>query len=180
MEAAYLEFGLSGPEFSLKALAQKTNLPRATLYYHFDHKEHLIDQLLILHKSRVEEFLKQLRTEVKVLIPDLYVLMSKFKPAVLFHRQLLKNCHETRYCELYQHANKQSIHILLPLIKLLFDADKSDQEIIEFYNTLTDAWYIRLHPAQVNTDYMTELAIEIMDNTLGLYNTIDIGHNTKQ
>ncbi len=52
--------------------------------------------------------------------------------------------------QLYRHSNKQSIHIRLPLIKLVFDAEKSDKIVIDFYNTLD------------------------------LYNTINIGHNTRQ
>jgi AcrR family transcriptional regulator len=166
LEAAYQEFSCCGPDFSLKALARKANLPRATLYYHFDDKEHLLSELLSYHQSQINLYFCDLRNEVKMLIPDLYKVMYKYKEGILFHRQLLKNCHEDIFCELYKSTNEESIKILLPLIKVHFVTIKSDQELIQFYHTLTDAWYIRLNPKKLSVQYMIDLAVEIMESTL--------------
>jgi len=169
LEAAYLEFACCGPEFSLKALARKANLPRATLYYHFDNKEHLINKLLVYHRNQIEVYLEELRNEVKILIPDLYEVMCKYKEGILFHRQLLFHCHVKPFYDLYREANEVSLHILLPFIKATFETDKSDQEIIHFYHTLTDAWYIRLDINNLSVPNMIHLAEEILAHTLGLY-----------
>jgi hypothetical protein len=47
-----------------------------------------------------------------------------------------------------------------------------DPDIIDFYHTLTDAWYTRLDTKNMNVESMIALAVEIMENTLGLYTGI--------
>ncbi|MBR8538109.1 TetR/AcrR family transcriptional regulator [Carboxylicivirga sediminis] len=168
LEVAYIEFAHYGPEFSLKALAKKTNLPRATFYYHFDDKEHLISELLQYHKNQIHRYQKDLKNEVKELIPDLYQLMFNYKHGIMFHQQLFIHCDVEAFYRLYKDANETSIKILLPLIKALFDTDKTDREIIQFYHILTDAWYIRLNAKQFTVESMINLATDIMENTLGL------------
>jgi len=50
IDYASKEFAEEGPNFSLKALATKANLPRATFYYHFEGKKELISELLVHHQ----------------------------------------------------------------------------------------------------------------------------------
>jgi AcrR family transcriptional regulator len=69
--AAYWEFACFGPDFSLKALSEKTSLPRATLYYHFDSKESLINELLRHHELKSKAYFTEIKYNVKHLIPDL-------------------------------------------------------------------------------------------------------------
>jgi AcrR family transcriptional regulator len=167
--AAYWEFACFGPDFSLKALSEKTSLPRATLYYHFDSKESLINELLRHHELKSKAYFTEIKYNVKYLIPDLYEVMFKYKKEVLFHRQLLKNSHiESFYC-LYRDVNNTSLNILLPHIKAIFESKGSDSDLIEFYHTLTDAWYTRLKTNELSVDTMISLAVEIMENTMGLY-----------
>ncbi|WP_212217205.1 TetR/AcrR family transcriptional regulator [Carboxylicivirga linearis] len=169
LTTAYKEFACNGPDFSLNALAAKAKLPRATLYYHFDDKEHLLAELVKHHKSIIEVYHNDISNNVKVLIPDLYKVMFKYKDALLFHYQLLKNCHIKQFCELYRGSNERSLIILLPLIKEQFYSDKSDREIIQFYHTLTDTWYTRLDVNNLSVESMVALAMEILESTLGLY-----------
>lgn len=176
--AAYYEFAENGPEFSLKALAQKTGLPRATFYYHFLNKEELINELLEYHISIAQKFLKELN-EINVLIPDLYMLLFRYLITVQFHQQLLRNCHIPSFKTLYYEANKASIEILLPHIKRHFGFNQPDKEVFRFYNTLTDAWYTRLNLSDTNVEEMADLAEEIAGNVLALIKNKNSIKNSK-
>ena len=169
IDAAYLEFAVNGPEFSIKELAKKTMLPRSTLYYHFDSKENLIQELLNQHRLYIETYFFEMKSNVKALIPDLYELMFRYKESVLFHHKLLKYGHIKAFYTLYKDANDTTLNIVLPFIKALFKPDMPDSDIIHFYHTLTDAWYSRLDTKNMNVESMIALAVEIMENTLGLY-----------
>ncbi|WP_430812284.1 MULTISPECIES: TetR/AcrR family transcriptional regulator [unclassified Carboxylicivirga] len=168
LEAGYRAFAEYGPDFSLKALAEKTQLPRATFYYHFDDKDHLLTALLKHHEYQINSYHNTLRKEVTTLIPDLYRIMYRYKTSVLFHQQLFRHCEIETYYHLYSDTNETSIRLLLPLIKAHFETDKPDMEIIQFYKILTDVWYIRLNTSQLSVESMINLATEIMENTLGL------------
>lgn len=168
IEAAYEEFAVNGPDFSLKALSKKTNLPRATFYYYFNNKEHLISELLNYHIELINDYQTEIK-KIKTLIPDLYEIMFKYKDGIRFHQKLLLNSNVKEYQEIYSDFNLKSIKILLPLIKPYFGSNLSDKEIYLFYNTLTDAWYSRLNFSNFSVNYMVNLAKEIMNNTIGAY-----------
>lgn len=168
IDATYQEFAINGPDFSLKALSKKTKLPRATFYYHFESKDHLVEELLKHHYQKNKAFQSELK-KIKELIPELYVLMHKYRDAVRFHQQLLRNSHIREFYEVYSSYNQSSIKIMLPLIKPYFGKDPTDDEIFQFYNTLTDAWYSRLNFSVLSVEYMINLAEEIMNKTIGLY-----------
>ncbi len=97
----------------------------------------------------------------------------------MFHRQLLRNSHIDIYSKAYHSANNGSIKIVLPHIKAYFQTNHSDLEIINFCNTLTDAWYSRLTFANLSVDSWINLAEDIMKNTLGLYNNPNLLKNSK-
>ena len=168
IETAYEEFAVNGPDFSLKALSKKANLPRATFYYYFNNKEHLISELLNYHRELTKSYHTEIR-KIKTLFPDLYEIMFKYKIGIRFHQQLLRNSHVKDYQKVYSDINLSSIKILLPLIKPYFGNNLSDKEIYKFYNTLTDAWYSRLHFPNLSVNYMVKLAEEIMHDTIGVY-----------
>jgi AcrR family transcriptional regulator len=168
LEAGYQAFAQCGPDFSLKALAEKTQLPRATFYYHFDDKDHLLTALLKHHEYQISLYHDTLRKEVTTLIPDLYKIMYRYKTGILFHQQLFMHCEIEAYYSLYNETNETSIRILMPLIMAHFETDKPDAEIVQFYKILTDAWYIRLNAKQFTVESMINLAAVIMENTLGL------------
>jgi len=179
INAAYQEFAMSGPDFSLKSLSNEWNLPRSNFYYHFDNKEHLMSELLSYHSNECEKFQTELKKNIKTLIPDLYIIMFLYKTSVMFHQQLLRNCHIEMYSSPYYSINNSSIKILLPQIKVYFKTNHSDLEIIKFYNTLTDAWYSQLNFTNLSVDSMINLAENIMENTLGLYNNPNFLKNSK-
>jgi len=168
IEAAYEEFAVNGPDFSLKALSKKTNLPRATFYYYFNNKEHLIAELLNYHRELNNTYQTEIK-KIKTLIPDLYEIMFKYKVGIRFHQQLLRNSNVKEYQEIYSDINLSSIKILLPLIKPYFISNLSDKEICQFYNTLTDAWYSRLNFSNFSVNHMVSLAEEIMNDTIGVF-----------
>jgi AcrR family transcriptional regulator len=169
IDAAYHEFATNGPDFSINDLAKKSNLPRASLYYHVASKEELLEELLLLHQEKVNRYLSQLEGKVKNVIPDLYKFVYAHKTEILFHRQLLLNSHREEFYVLYKSANQRSMVLLLPQIKGLFDTTGSNEEFIRFYHTLTDTWYIRLDPNDFTVESLMSLATDIMENTLGLF-----------
>lgn len=164
LEAAYQEFAHCGPEFSLKSLALKANLPRATLYYHFDSKEHLIDELLKKHHEIAEAFINELKTNLKNLLPDLYCILYSYRMAAMFQQQLLRNCHYEEYMKMYNIINYQAVIVILPHIRDYFGFKQTDQEVIELYLTLTDAWYSKVNFTQCNAESLQALALCLMDN----------------
>jgi len=168
IQTAYDEFAVNGPDFSLKALSKKANLPRATFYYYFNNKEHLISELLNYHIELINEYQSEIK-KIKTLIPDLYEIMFKYKDGIRFHQKLLLNSNVKEYQEIYSNFNLSSIKILLPLIKPYFGNNLSNKQIHKFYNTLTDAWYSRLDFSKFSVDYMVNLAEEIMSDTIGVY-----------
>jgi AcrR family transcriptional regulator len=169
LNTAYYEFANNGPDFSLKSLAQKTALPRASFYYHFINKEDLITELLNYHITNAKKIQEELK-EIDVLIPDLYAVLYRHIISVQFHQQLLYNCHIATFKTLYSEANKICVEILLPHIKNHFEFQQSDEEVFRFYNTLTDAWYSRQDFSNTSVEEMTKLAEEITGNVLALHN----------
>ncbi len=164
LEAAYQQFGCFGPEFSLKALAQKANLPRATLYYHFDSKEHLIDELLKKHHEMADVFNAELKTNLKTLLPDLYHILFRYRVGAMFQQQLLRNCHVQSFLQAYNDLNYSSVIILLPYIRDYFNLEQSDQEIIKLYLALTDAWYAKVDFLHCSAESLQALAESLMNN----------------
>lgn len=166
--AAYYEFAENGPDFSLKALAHKTGLPRATFYYHFLNKDELISELLDYHVS-IAKKIQQEMEDISNLIPDLYVLLFRYLTTLKFHQQLLHNCHIPTFKSLYYEANKLCIQILLPHIKTHLGFNQSDEEVFRFYSILTDAWYTRIDFKDTSPEKMVNLAEEITGNILALH-----------
>lgn len=179
IHAAYFEFAQNGPDISLKSLSEKTKLPRSTFYYHFHNKEHLIEELLNYHCNENEIFQAELTNNIKTLIPDLYIMMFQYKIGFMFHQQLLRNSHIDRYNKAYCCANSSSIKILLPHIKVYFGINHPDVDIINFYNILTDAWYSRIDFTNISVDSMIKFSENIMENTLGLYNNLNLAKSFK-
>lgn len=171
INAAYEAFATEGPDFSLKALSQKTGLPRATLYYHFDSKDHLIEELLKKHQQYLDAFQSDVKSKLKQLIPDLYEIMIDYKLGVRFHQQLIKNRHIDLYNCSYCCGNNGSIKILLPFIKDYFKLKTPDREVITFYTTLTDSWYSRLDTENLSVEEMTSTALSLMDNMMSVINS---------
>ena len=167
IQAAYQEFAEFGPDFSLKSLSARADLPRATFYYHFLNKEELISELLACHRRINDEFQTELRN-IKRLIPDLYEMLYPHQTSLKFHKQLQKNSHIPKYNDLYVASNKDSINTLLPNIKEYFGFEAADKEIFKFYNTLTDTWYSRLDFSNFSVATMSALAEEIMGDVLKL------------
>jgi AcrR family transcriptional regulator len=168
IDCAYKEFAEEGPNFSLKALANKANLPRATFYYHFEGKQDLISELLAYHHQCAEAYFEVLRTKVNALVPDVYNSLFEFKTCLLFHHQLFKHKDIDTYYEVYKDINATSYIILLPQLKRHFQTETEDQ-LINFFSILTDTWYARLNTKNINVDTMIELALDILENTMGLY-----------
>lgn len=172
IESAYSEFSAFGPDFSLKALAEKSKLPRASLYYHFDSKESLVEAVIFHHREMIEKYILELQKRVKTLIPDLYQVMFDHREGILFHRQLLLHQEKNGFHQIYKSANDRALSILLPQIKQLFGSVGTDEDFIQFYHTLTDAWYIRIDPNNFTVENLIAIALEIMENTLGLFSGI--------
>jgi AcrR family transcriptional regulator len=168
VKTAYKEFATNGPDFSLKALSEKANIPRATLYYYFENKEDLTEELLNHHKEIYNDYEAEVKT-IKALMPDLYELMYKYKTSIRFHHQLLKNSHVEAYQKTYNDLNRSSIQLLIPLLKPYFDNSLSEKEMRQYFNILTDAWYSRLTFTNFSVEYMIKLAEEIIRDTLELY-----------
>jgi hypothetical protein len=82
---------------------------------------------------------------------------------------LLFNCHIPAFKTLYYEANKVTIQMLLPHIKIHFGFKQPDDEVFDFYNTLTDAWYTRLDLSDTNSEKMATLAEKIAGNVLALH-----------
>lgn len=164
INAAYDEFAIVGPVFSLKALSVKTGLPRSTFYYYFDNKEHLIDELLKVHQQVADKLYADLELKFTKLIPDLYEIMYSHKEGVRFQQQLFRNRHIDKYNYLYSSIHDRCINFLLPFIKDYFELNNSNQEIVDFYHALTDAWYSRLNFNTLSVESMTNLALELMEN----------------
>lgn len=170
IDAAYNEFSLVGPDFSLKALSLKTGLSRATFYYYFDNKDLLIDELLKVHQQESDKFYADLQLKFTKLIPDLYILMYSYKEGVRFQQQLLRNHHIEKYNDLYISSHNRCIHFLLPFIREYFGLNSTDKEIVRFYHALTDAWYSRINCNQLSVEYMTNLASELMESFASVLN----------
>jgi hypothetical protein len=136
-------------------------------------------ELLNYHSNEIERFQKELKKNIKTLIPDLYILMFHNKIGIMFHQQLLQNNQIDMYRKAYNRSHTSSIKILLPHIKPYFPTHHSDLDVIKFYKTLTDAWYSQLNFSNLSVDSMINLAENIMGNTLGLYNNPDLLQNSK-
>ena len=61
-----------------------------------------------------------------------------------------------------------TIVFLLPEIKAYYKFDHKDEDVLEFYNTLTDSWYAQLDMSKLSVKYMADLAEQIMSKVLNM------------
>lgn len=170
LDTGYRHFATEGPDkLSINKLSKDLGAARATFYYHFLNKDELIGKLLDYHISIIEKYKQELE-DINNLFPDLYMLLYRYLSSLKFHQQLLFNCHIPIFKTLYYEANKVCIQMLLPHIKTHFGFHQPDDEVFDFYNTLTDAWYTRLDASNTNAEKMANLAEEIAENVLALHN----------
>jgi AcrR family transcriptional regulator len=170
IEAAYIYFATEGPDkISVMELSKQCGLPRTNFYYYFENKEELIDKVIEFHfKTTTEIFNLELENKLHCFIPDLYVIIYKFKIGIQFSKQLFLNREYPTYNKAYKQSVALSSGLIVPKFMEFFKIDLPFEVAKALWTTLTDSWYSRLNFDNYSVDYLCELCYEIMDTVTPL------------
>jgi len=167
LEAAYEQFAEVGPDhLNVKALSRTTGLPRTNFYYYFHDKEDLIEQLLKAHIDLSSVYESELNKKLKVLIPDLYDILTEFKTGIKFHWQLFQHRQDIRFAHIYNTLNRSSNKFIVPRVKEYYRLDIPEPSVEAIWNTLIDTWYARLDFENYNSITLSGLTEDIMQTLL--------------
>lgn len=165
IEGGYTLFAENGPDsFSVRDLANYCNLPRTNFYYYFEDKNDLINHVIDYHFQINDLFIDELQNNFDNYIPDLYEILFKFELGLKFAKQLFKNRELEKYNHAYNKGMYSSIPFLIPKFKEYFKIDLEGDELLEFWYTVSDAWYSRLHFQNCSVKYLIELCFEVMNS----------------
>jgi AcrR family transcriptional regulator len=88
LDEAYKEFAISGPmNLKVDRIARKAGITRTSFYHYFLDKDALVKRLLEIHKNNIHAYLQELQN-CNSYVPDVFLLMIKYKNVFLFHKQL--------------------------------------------------------------------------------------------
>ncbi|MDN3643861.1 TetR/AcrR family transcriptional regulator [Lutimonas halocynthiae] len=171
IQAGYFLFAENGPSnLSIQKLAAIASLPRTNFYYHFKDKDELIDNLIEVHCTITEEYLKVIREEIKYFLPDLHIISMRYPTSLKFFRQFFLNRHISKYNDLYISLNRMANPILIPKMLSYYDSSISYDIAEPLWMTVLDTWYSRLDVDNLSVEHLCEKTETIMKTVFDFSN----------
>jgi AcrR family transcriptional regulator len=167
LKTGYQHFALQGPTLlSINSIAKEIGVPRTTFYHYFADKENLIEELLGRYMEHVDDFVVEVKSRCKHLIPDLYEVLEEYSLPLQFSRQLLMHRTEPHYNLIFVKGRQKSNTVLVPLFIRYYNFNIPNKLAEELWDSLTDSWYLRLDPDNLTVDSMQKLTEDIMETLL--------------
>jgi AcrR family transcriptional regulator len=145
VETGYYLFGEMGPEeLNIKAISEACGLPRPNFYYHFTDKDDLIFELLRKHFENFSKFENDLNENFETFLPDLFLIVVKYKQAFKFHWQLFLHRYIIKYNHVFHTINYSKSKIIVPKFKKYYELNTSCSATESLWATLLDGWFARI------------------------------------
>ena len=161
VETGYGLFAKEGPEgIQVERLARIIGLNKSGFYHYFGDGDSFTEQLLKRHNTIAEEIIADLKNASQ-LDPDLFTILLSYKPAILFHMQLVRN----RHIEVYLHCYYSLNALLDPYIIRLFSEyvglQNNQQLASSYFDQARDMFYARVTDKNMNEKFLRSLLKEV-------------------
>ena len=173
IEKGYEHFALYGPEnISINAISKEIGSPRASFYHHFGGLEIFIDFLLETHLEAIKSFVQEGKEYCNCLLPDFYQLLEKYTLGLKFHRQIFINRHLPIFGYMFTKIeSKTSKELILDLFVKEYKLSLKHEDVSKIWFTITESWYSRINPEQLQAKEMQRIAEEIMNSIVKFITT---------
>lgn len=175
IEKGYEHFALYGPDnMSINAISKEIGSPRASFYHHFSDMEVFINFLLETHLEVVKSFVQEGKEYCDCLLPDFYQLLEKYPMGLKFQRQIFINRHLPIFGYMFAKIQSEiSKEFVIDLFYKEYDLTINHEDASKIWFTLTESWYSRINPEQLDAVEMQRISEEIM-NTILKFITSDL------
>ena len=173
IEKGYEHFALYGPEnISINAISKEIGSPRASFYHHFSDLEVFINLLLEKHLEAIKSFVQEGKEYCNCLLPDFYQLLEKYPLGLKFHRKIFMNRHIPIFGYMFTKIeSKTSKELILDLFVKEYKLSLKHEDVSKIWFTITESWYSRLNPEQLQAKEMQRIAEEVMDSIVKFMST---------
>lgn len=168
IEKGYEHFALYGPEnISINAISKEIGSPRASFYHHFSDMEVFINFLLETHLDVIQSFVKEGKEYCDRLWPDYFQFLMKFPLGLRFQRQIFMNRHLPKFGYMFTKIQGEtSKGFVLDLFIKQFDLKIEREDAARLWITLTESWYSRINPEQLDAVELQRISEETMNTIL--------------
>ena len=168
LEKGYEHFALFGPEnISINAISKEIDSTRSSFYHHFSDMEVFFASLLESHYQLTKQFIVEGKQNCKKLIPDLYILLEKFSLGLKFNRQLFVNRHIPSFGFMFNRVfEKVTEDFVLDLFVHQFNLQLERNDVASIWLTLTESWYARINPENLEASELQMIAEDIMNSIM--------------
>ena len=173
IEKGYEHFALYGPEnISINAISKEIGSPRASFYHHFGGLESFIDFLLETHLEAIKSFVQEGKEHCNRLVPDFYQLLEIFPMGLKFQRQIFINRHLPIFGYMFTKIeSKTSKELILDLFVKEYKLSLKHEDVSKIWFTITESWYSRINPEQLQAKEMQRIGEEIMNSIVKFITT---------
>lgn len=161
IETGYDLFAKEGPEgIQVERLARILNLNKSGFYHYFGEHDVFIAELFKKHRMYADLIAEAYR-KAEWFDPDFYRTLLAFKPAVLFHMQLVRYRHLKVYAEQYQVINSVVDPELIRLFATFIGIEDNPDLAYKFYEQARDMFYSRITEANLTEEFLKVLTYEV-------------------
>lgn len=175
IEKGYEHFALYGPDnISINAISKEIGSPRASFYHHFSDMEVFINLLLETHLDIIKSYVEEGKEYCDHLLPDFFQLIEKFPMGLKFQRQIFLNRHIPILGYMFAKIQGEtSKGFVLDLFIKQFDLKIKREDAARLWITLTESWFTRINPEQLDAVELQRISEETM-NTILKFITSDL------
>lgn len=153
----YAEDGLAG--IQVERLARILNLNKSGFYHYFRSLDGFCEALIRLHEKAVENFLQELK-EIKILDPDYFRLLVRYKVPVMFQMQIYRNRKHELFINVAEKADKDEEVILQPLWSDYLGLQDRPDLAVRYLSIVRDMFYARITFKNFEYEYLNNLITE--------------------
>jgi AcrR family transcriptional regulator len=163
LDVGYELFGKEGPEgLQVERIARILDLNKSGFYHYFGDLDSFIDKLLSLHRGHAEEFAGQFN-EATQFDPDFYRVILSDQRVVLFHMQLVRFRHVSRYHSLYHEVNALVDPAIVRLFAPYMQLEQQPELASRFFDQARDMFYSRITEANMNEEFLRRLISDVKE-----------------
>jgi len=152
----YAEEGLAG--IQIERLARMLQLNKSSFYHYFGDLDGFYNELINLHKKIADDFLREV-AEIKTLDPDYFHLVVRYKVAVMFQMQTVRDKNNKAFCEIAEQLDKRK-DVILKLWSEYLGLQVTPQLAMRYFDIVRDVFYTRITFEEFDYDYLKKLVTE--------------------
>ena len=171
MEQGYILFAEEGLEgIQIERLARILQLNKSGFYHYFADLEGYYEDLIKLHKQKIDRFVHDVG-EAKTLDPDYLFVLIKHAPTVMFQVQLTRIKDRVSFYETSKAVDQRVNVAVHNLWGDYLDVHGNSDLALRYFHLVRDMFYTRISFKNLNYEFLHNLAAEakLLVNQLGQY-----------